>query len=159
MHPVKHFVVHVKRLAHSKDLLLPEYQTEGSSGMDLPAAVTEPLLIWPGGRKLIPTGFAISIPMGFEGQIRPRSGLALKYGVTVLNAPGTVDADYRGEVSVLLANFGDERFTVNRGDRVAQMVITPVVRASLVTTENLLATVRGGGGYGSTGHGNGAKEV
>lgn len=147
--------VNIKRLAHNTDLVLPEYQTEGSSGLDLPAAVKAPLLIRPGERKVVPTGLAISIPIGFEAQIRPRSGLALNYGITVLNAPGTLDSDYRGEVSVLLVNLGEKPFTVNRGDRIAQMVITPVVRASFVVTKTLPATVRGAGGYGSTDHGTG----
>jgi len=151
---VQEFTVEICLLPHFEGLPLPAYQTAGSSGMDLPAAVTEPLVIEPGARALVPTGFSISVPAGHEAQIRSRSGLALKYGVTVLNAPGTVDADYRGEVSVLLINHGAEAFTVGRGDRIAQMVFAPVNRAGLVGVANLRPTLRGAGGYGSTGTGN-----
>jgi len=133
------------------DTPLPVYQSEGAAGLDLPAAVVDPVLIAPGKRALIGTGWSFAIPKGFEGQVRPRSGLALRHGVTVLNAPGTVDADYRGEVKVVLANFGDEDFVVRKGDRIAQLVIAPVARATLRVVVSLEATARGGGGYGSTG--------
>jgi dUTP pyrophosphatase len=129
----------------------PRYQTEGSAGLDLPAAVAEDVVIAPGRRALIPTGWSIALPPGFEAQVRPRSGLALRHGVTVLNTPGTVDSDYRGEIKVVLANLGDEPFVVRRGDRIAQLVIAPVVRATFAVVLSLDATDRGAGGYGSTG--------
>ena len=129
----------------------PVYQSREAAGMDLPAAVADDVIILPGDRALIPTGWALAIPPGFEGQVRPRSGLALRHGVTVLNAPGTIDADYRGEVKVVLANLGREPFTVHRGDRIAQLVIAPVVKATLRIATTLDATDRGEGGYGSTG--------
>jgi dUTP pyrophosphatase len=132
---------------------LPAYQTEGSAGLDLPAAVAEDVVIAPGRRALVPTGWSIALPQGFEGQVRPRSGLALRHGVTVLNTPGTVDSDYRGEIKVVLANFGDEDFVVRKGDRIAQLVIAPVARAVLDVVVSLDATARGAGGYGSTGTG------
>jgi dUTP pyrophosphatase len=130
---------------------LPAYRSAGAAGLDLCAAVPESIVIPPGARRLVPTGLAIAIPEGFEGQVRPRSGLALKHGVTVLNAPGTIDADYRGEVSVLLVNFGDEDFVVRPGDRVAQLVVSAVARAEVELVEALDETERGAGGYGSTG--------
>ncbi|MCU0691006.1 MAG: dUTP diphosphatase [Polyangiaceae bacterium] len=130
---------------------LPRYQTEGAAGMDLAASLQEPATILPGERALIPTGLAMAIPRGFEGQVRPRSGLALRYGVTVLNAPGTIDSDYRGEVKVLLINHGTEPFVVRPGDRVAQLVFAPVTRAELELAETIEGTLRGAGGYGSTG--------
>jgi dUTP pyrophosphatase len=133
------------------DVPPPRYQTEGAAGMDLHAAVEEPLTIAPGDRALVPTGWAVAIPAGFEGQVRPRSGLALRWGVTVLNAPGTIDADYRGEVKVLLVNHGQAPVVVSRGDRIAQLVICPVARANLREVEALDPTPRGAGGYGSTG--------
>jgi dUTP pyrophosphatase len=123
--------------------------------MDLSAALEAPVVLLPGERRLIPTGYAVAIPPGFEGQVRPRSGLALRHGVTVLNAPGTVDSDYRGELQVLLVNHGTEAFVVKRGDRIAQLVICPVAEAELAEVEALEATSRGAGGYGSTGVGNG----
>ena len=129
----------------------PVYQSLEAAGLDLPAAVDEDIVIAPGKRALIPTGWAFAIPPGFEGQVRPRSGLALRHGVTVLNTPGTIDADYRGEVKVVLANFGDVPYTVRRGDRIAQLVIAPVARAALSIVTSLDATERGAGGYGSTG--------
>jgi dUTP pyrophosphatase len=146
-------VVEVRRLTHAEGLALPTYQTEHAAGLDLVAAVAEqtPLTLAPGERALVPTGLAIALPPGFEGQVRPRSGLALKHGVTVLNAPGTIDADYRGEVSVVLINHGSEPFVVRRGERVAQLVIAPVSRAQLSVTAVLSETSRGAGGYGSTG--------
>lgn len=133
------------------DVPPPSYQTEHAAGLDLPAAVRDPLTIAPGARALVPTGWAVAIPPGFEGQVRPRSGLALRHGITVLNAPGTIDADYRGELKVLLINHGDEPFVVRRGDRIAQLVICPVVTAELHVVESLSPTTRGAGGYGSTG--------
>lgn len=143
--------VAVKRLPHGADLALPSYATEHAAGMDLLAAVTASVTMAPGRRALIPTGIAIALPVGFEAQVRPRSGLALKNGVTVLNAPGTIDADYRGEVGVILANLGEDAFTIDRGMRIAQMVIAPVTMASWVEQDSLSETDRGDGGFGSTG--------
>ena len=143
----------VVRLPHSEVMPLPAYETGGAAGMDLRAAVPEdrPLLILPGKRALVPTGLVFEIPAGFEGQVRPRSGLALKHGITCLNSPGTVDSDYRGEVKVLLVNLGDEDFSVTRGMRVAQVVIAPVARLAVEEQSLASATVRGSGGFGSTG--------
>ena len=143
----------IKRLAHNSELPLPAYETADSAGMDLRAAVPqdEPLIIRPGDRHAVPTGLAMAIPRGFEGQVRPRSGLALKSGITCLNTPGTVDSDYRGEVKVILINLGAEDFTVRRGDRIAQMVISPVIQASVAEVTDLDETARGAGGFGSTG--------
>lgn len=132
-------------------LPLPAYQTDGAAGMDLGAAIREPLPIPPGEWRLIPTGFSVAIPQGFEGQVRPRSGLALKHGVTVLNAPGTIDSDYRGEMKVALVNHGKAAFVVQPGDRIAQLVIAAVARAAWVEVGELPSTDRGAGGYGSTG--------
>lgn len=129
----------------------PAYQSEGAVGMDLCAAVEEPVQLAPGQRRLIPTGYAAAIPPGYEGQVRPRSGLALRHGITVLNAPGTVDPDYRGEMKVLLINLGDAPFMVAQGDRIAQLVICPVAIAERIEVAELDATPRGEGGYGSTG--------
>lgn len=144
----------VRRLAHNPDLPLPAYETAHAAGMDLRAAVpeTEPIVLRPGSRIAVPTGLAIALPEGFEGQVRPRSGLALRHGITQLNTPGTIDADYRGEVMVILINLGEEEFTIRRGDRIAQLVIAPVVRASWREVESLDETARGAGGFGSTGH-------
>ena len=139
------------RLPHGDDLPLPAYETAGAAGLDLRAAITAPLTLAPGERALIPTGLAMQLPEGFEGQVRPRSGLALRHGVTVLNAPGTVDSDYLGEVSVVLINHGQEPFSIQRGDRIAQFVIAPVTQAELLEVSTLDATARGAGGYGSTG--------
>lgn len=144
-------VVKVKRLPHGEGIELPSYATEHSAGLDLRAAVEEPVILKPLERALIPTGFVFEIPEGYEGQVRPRSGLALKKGVTVLNSPGTVDSDYRGEVKVLLINLGREEVVINRGDRIAQMVIAPVCRVELVEVEEVSQTSRGEGGFGSTG--------
>jgi dUTP pyrophosphatase len=130
---------------------LPEYESEGAAGMDLRAFLAENITIPPLGRAKIPTGLKIEIPEGFEGQVRPRSGLALKFGVTVLNSPGTIDSDYRGDVDVILVNLSTEAFTVKDGDRIAQLVIAPVLRANLAETGDLSATGRGSGGFGSTG--------
>ena len=145
--------VAVQRLPHSNGLALPRYETEGAAGMDLLAAIddAEPVTLAPGARALVPTGLAIALPMGFEAQVRPRSGLALRHGVTVLNAPGTIDSDYRGEIGVVLINHGPRPFEVARGDRVAQMVIAPVAQAQLRFVDALGGTLRGAGGYGSTG--------
>ena len=139
------------RLPHALDLSLPAYQSADAAGLDLVAAVDEPLTLPPLGRALVPTGFAMALPSGYEAQVRPRSGLAAKHGVTVLNSPGTVDADYRGEVKVILVNLSDRPFTIGRGERIAQMIIAPVSRVNLVETETLDATSRGAGGFGSTG--------
>ncbi len=130
---------------------LPEYKTEGSAGADLKAFLDETIILKPLERRLIPTGLAVELPQGFELQVRPRSGLALKYGVTVLNTPGTVDSDYRGELSVLLVNFGSEDFKIQNGDRIAQAVISSVVQADFIEKNELSKTLRGAGGYGSTG--------
>ena len=143
--------VKIKRLENAADLPLPAARTAGSAGIDLCAAVDRPLVIPPGGRALVPTGFAIALPQGHEGQVRPRSGLAVEHGVTVLNAPGTIDADYRGEVKVALINHGDEPFAVTRGMRIAQLVVAPVTAVSLVEVAELDETTRGSGGFGSTG--------
>ncbi|QWK20481.1 MAG: dUTP diphosphatase [Hydrogenobacter thermophilus] len=143
--------VRVKRLAHAKDLPLPSYATPGSSGLDLLAAVEQPVTLKPMERRLIPTGIAIELPEGFEAQIRPRSGLALNYGITLLNSPGTIDADYRGEIKVLLINLGEKEFVIRRGDKIAQMVICPVQKVNLHETEDLSPTRRGSDGFGSTG--------
>ena len=130
---------------------LPRYESEGAAGMDLRAFLAEDLPVPPMGRAKIPTGLRLEIPEGFEGQVRPRSGLAIRYGVTVLNSPGTVDSDYRGELEVILANFGEETFTVKDGDRIAQLVIAPVFRAEILEAGELTSTIRSGGGFGSTG--------
>ena len=143
--------IHVKKLHHAQDLPLPAYATEGSSGMDLLAAVENTEQLAPGEVKAIPTGLIIEIPRGLEIQVRPRSGLALKHGITCLNTPGTIDADYRGEVRVILANLGSQHFTIERGMRIAQAVLMPVLRAELVPVESLSDTDRGDGGFGSTG--------
>jgi len=145
--------VDVKRLPHGADLPLPEYATHDSAGMDLLAAVDEDRTLAPGKRMLVPTGLAIALPPGYEAQVRPRSGLALKNGITVLNSPGTVDADYRGEVGVILANLGDEPFVITRGMRIAQMVVAPVTRLGWAEVAELPDSGRGAGGFGSTGTG------
>lgn len=140
-----------KRLDHGADLPVPFYQTPDSAGMDLYAAVTAPVTIAAGARALVPTGFAMAMPRGYEAQVRPRSGLALKKGLTVLNAPGTVDADYRGEVGVILINLGQDEVVIERGERIAQMVIAPVVQGIWEEVDDLSDTERGAGGFGSTG--------
>ena len=145
--------VPITRLPHGADLPLPAYETAQAAGMDLRAAIPEgePLTLHPGDRHAVPTGLAMAIPPGFEGQVRPRSGLAFRNGVTCLNSPGTVDADYRGEVKVILINLGPENFIVRRGDRIAQLLIAPVIQAAWRETEALDETARGEGGFGSTG--------
>ncbi|MEE8445850.1 MAG: dUTP diphosphatase [Alphaproteobacteria bacterium] len=143
--------VHLRRLPGGDGLPLPAYKTPDSAGMDLAAAVEADLVIAPGGRALVPTGVSIALPPGFEAQVRPRSGLALEHGVTVLNAPGTIDADYRGEIGVILANFGDGDFTVTRGQRIAQLVVAAVERVAWREVETLPESARGAGGFGSTG--------
>jgi dUTP pyrophosphatase len=145
--------VRVARVAGAGDLPLPRYATAGSAGLDLAAAVDGELVLEPGARALVPTGLRIALPAGYEAQVRPRSGLALRSGLLLPNAPGTIDADYRGEISVLLMNAGHEPFTVRRGDRVAQLVVAPVVQAQLVEVATLDATERGAGGFGHTGIG------
>jgi len=145
--------VAIKRLDHAADLSLPAYATADSAGMDLLAAVAEPVTLAPGERRLIPTGIAIALPPGSEAQVRPRSGLALKHGITVLNAPGTVDADYRGEVGVILVNLGDRPFVIERGSRIAQMVVAPYARVAWTVSAELDDSARGAGGFGSTGTG------
>ncbi len=144
-------LVRVVRLPHAEGIDLPSYATDGSAGLDLRAAVEKPVVLKPFQRVLIPTGFIFEIPEGYEGQVRPRSGLALKKGVTVLNSPGTIDSDYRGEVKVILINLGQEEVVIERGERIAQLVIAPVTRAELVEVEEVSQTSRGAGGFGSTG--------
>jgi dUTP pyrophosphatase len=145
----------VKRLPHGADLPLPSYQSEGAAGLDLMAAVAAdaPLTIEPGRRAMVPTGLTVALPTGTEGQVRPRSGLALRHGVTVLNAPGTVDADYRGEIQVILVNLGQEAFRVARGMRIAQLVISPAMQVTICEIADLDETTRGVAGFGSTGLG------
>ncbi|PHR30105.1 MAG: dUTP diphosphatase [Desulfotalea sp.] len=137
--------------AEERDLQLPCYETAGSAGMDVRAAVTEDTVIEPGAIVLIPTGFAVAIPSGFEIQVRPRSGLAVKYGITLINSPGTIDSDYRGEVMVPLINHGKKPYTVTRGARIAQLIVAPVIRATFIEVSELDATSRGVGGFGHTG--------
>ena len=141
----------MRLLPHPSPLPLPKYQTEHAAGLDLLADVPEPVVLQPFERAAIPTGLAVEIPPGFEGQVRPRSGLALKAGITCLNSPGTIDADYRGEVKVILGNLSREAFTVRRGDRIAQLVISPVARVALAEVDELGDSDRGAGGFGSTG--------
>ncbi len=143
--------VKITRVPGCEDLPLPQYESEGSSGMDLRAAVPEPVILRPGDIKLIPTGLAISLPPGFEAQIRPRSGLALNHGVGMVNSPGTIDSDYRGEIGIILINWGRSPFVVERGQRIAQMVISRVYRANFKEVEVLDETDRGSGGFGHTG--------
>lgn len=144
--------VQIKRLPGNEDISLPKYMTEHSVGLDLPAAVKGDTIILPGESLHVPTGLAVAIPLGYEGQVRPRSGLANKYGITVLNAPGTIDSDYRGEIGVILVNHGQEEFQITRGDRIAQLIISPVVQAELIEVKDLPDTARADGGFGSTGH-------
>jgi dUTP pyrophosphatase len=145
--------VRIQQLENGAGLPLPAYKTADAAGCDLAAAVADdaPLVVPPGGRALVPTGIAIALPAGFEGQVRPRSGLSIEYGVTVINAPGTIDADYRGEIQVPIVNLGAEPFSITRGMRIAQLVIAPVTRARFVSVDELTSTSRGASGFGSTG--------
>jgi len=142
----------IKRLRDVCGVTIPQYMTGAAAGMDLHAAVTESINLAPGERTLVPTGLAIAIPEGFEAQVRPRSGLALRHGVTLVNSPGTIDADYRGEIGIILINHGHDVVTIQAGERIAQLVFAPVVRADLVEVEQLPESVRGDGGFGHTGH-------
>jgi dUTP pyrophosphatase len=148
-----HVPIRVRVLPHGEGLPLPAYATAGAAGMDMLAAVTDPVVLAPGARALIPTGLAVALPPGHELQIRPRSGLALRHGIVLPNSPGTIDEDYRGEVQVIVMNAGDAPFTVERGMRIAQAVLAPVLRARWEPVADLDDTARGGGGFGSTGHG------
>ncbi len=143
--------VRITRLPHGADLPLPAYETAGAAGMDLRAAVDAPVTLAPGERAAVPTGIAIALPEGYEAQVRPRSGLARRHGISMVNTPGTVDSDYRGEIQVTLINLGQEPFTLGRGDRIAQMVVAPVTRVAWDEVEALDETARGAGGFGSTG--------
>jgi len=145
--------IKVKRLGKQRDISLPAYETQGSAGMDLRAAVKGEVTLRPGEIRLIPTGLAVSIPRGWEAQIRPRSGLALKHGIGMVNSPGTIDSDYRGEIGLVVINWGEAPFTIKRGDRIAQMVITSVARADMVEVDDLDRTKRGDGGFGHSGVG------
>jgi len=150
--PDAEIAVAVIRTADNPDLPLPEPATPGSAGLDLRACVPAAVVLAPGRRALIPTGFCIALPPGYEGQVRPRSGLAARQGLTMLNSPGTIDSDYRGEIAVVAINLGQEPVTIGRGDRIAQLVIAPVARARLSLGDTLPPTGRGGGGFGHTGH-------
>lgn len=143
--------IQIKTFPHLEGLSLPNYMTDGASGFDLLAACSENLVLAPGQRILVPTGISVALPQGTEAQIRPRSGLAIKHGITLLNTPGTIDCDYRGEIQVIVINLGQENFVIQRGMRIAQMVIAEVVKARLVTVDNLDVTRRGSGGFGHTG--------
>jgi dUTP pyrophosphatase len=147
----KRVIVKVKRQENNGDLPLPTYESDGSSGMDIRAAVSDPVELKPGEIKLIPTGLAVSVPKGYEMQIRPRSGLALKNGIGMVNSPGTIDSDYRGEIGIILINWGSKPFTIKRGDRIAQMILSKVYGAELTQVEELENTSRGRGGFGHTG--------
>jgi dUTP diphosphatase len=143
--------IRIQRLPHSEGLELPSYASSGAAGADLRAAVDSEMAIAPGERAAVPTGLILEIPSGWEGQVRPRSGLAIRYGLTVVNAPGTIDSDYRGELKVLLVNLGNEPVTICRSDRIAQLVVTPAPQSTFIETDNLGDTDRGAGGFGSTG--------
>ena len=143
--------VQITREPGCDDLPLPAYETEHAAGMDMRAAVTEPLTLQPGERTLVPTGLRIALPEGYEAQIRPRSGLAIKHGISLLNTPGTIDADYRGEIRIIIANLGQQPFVINRGDRIAQMIVAPVTKVAWEVTDTLSETTRGAGGFGHTG--------
>jgi dUTP pyrophosphatase len=144
--------IQITRLSpSSRDVPLPAYATDGAAGMDIRAVLDDPMIVAPGATVLVPAGFAIAVPNGYEAQVRPRSGLAIKHRIGVLNAPGTIDSDYRGEVRVILSNFSSEEFTIRRGDRIAQMVIAPYVKAEWDEKESLDDTTRGAGGFGHTG--------
>ena len=148
---MRKLAIQIRRLPEGEGLPMPTYMSDHAAGADLFAAIKEELTLLPGARAMVPAGFCIALPAGYEAQIRPRSGLALHSGVTLLNAPGTIDADYRGPVNVILANFGTEPFRIRRGDRIAQMIVAPVVRASFDVVESLDETERQEGGFGSTG--------
>lgn len=143
--------IQLKVLPHGEGLTLPSYETDNAAGADLRAAIIEPITVQPGARAAVPTGMCIALPAGTEAQVRPRSGLAIRHGISMINSPGTIDADYRGEITVLLINHGDEAFTINRGDRIAQLVVAPVLRASWDVVDALDETDRGAGGFGHTG--------
>jgi dUTP pyrophosphatase len=144
--------LHIKRISKSfSDISLPQYETEGSSGMDIRAAVEKPIILQPGKGILVPTNISVEIPIGFEIQVRPRSGLAAKYGIGVLNSPGTIDSDYRGEIKIILFNFGEKEFIINKGDRIAQLVVAKVILANLIEAKKLNSSDRGEGGFGHTG--------
>ncbi len=143
--------IQFKKLAHAQDLPLPSYESAFAAGMDIRAALEKPITLQPGERQLIPSGLKMAMPQGYEAQMRPRSGLAYRHGITMLNTPGTIDADYRGELKMLAVNLGEEEFTINHGDRIAQMVIAPVIQAEVNEVETLSETDRGDGGFGSTG--------
>ncbi len=149
--PLTTLSVEITREPHARDLPLPRTESEGAAGLDLRAAISQPLTLVPGERQLIPTGLRIALPVGFEAQVRPRSGLALRHGILIPNAPGTIDADYRGEIQVILMNAGEADFEIVRGDRIAQLVVAPVVRPVWVEVDSLDATERGEGGFGHTG--------
>jgi len=149
--PVDEVSLPIRRLPHASGLPLPEHASPGSAGLDLRAAVAEDVVLDPGERTLVPTGLVLELPRGWEGQVRPRSGLAVRYGISLLNSPGTIDSDYRGEVMVVLANLGGESFTIRRGDRIAQLVVSPVSRVVVQEASELGSTDRGEGGFGSTG--------
>lgn len=144
-------VLNIKRLDHAKDLSLPAYATADAAGLDLCSASKDVIDIQPGQRVLVPTGLIMEIPRGYEGQVRPRSGLALKYGISLVNTPGTIDSDYRGEVKIIMINLGDEPFSIHYGDRIAQLVIAPIIQAQIQEVDELSDSVRGQGGFGSTG--------
>ena len=148
---MEHPVLQVEVLPGNEDLGLPAYATEHAAGLDLRAALKDPLILKPGERGVVPTGLKMAIPVGFEGCVRPRSGLAMKQGLTLTNSPGTIDADYRGEVTVLVINLGQEPVTLQRGDRIAQLLISPVAHARVVSVEKVDGTIRGAGGFGHTG--------
>lgn len=143
--------IQFKKLPHAQDLPLPSYESEYAAGMDIRAALENPIILKPRERKLIPSGLKMALPKGYEAQMRPRSGLAYRHGITMLNTPGTIDADYRGELKMLAVNLGEEEFVINHGDRVAQMIIAPVIQADVHEVKNLSETERGDGGFGSTG--------
>lgn len=148
---MEHVTVGIARVDGNDDLPLPSYETDGAAGMDLRAAVDAPVTLAPGERQLVPTGLAIALPPGTEAQVRPRSGLAVRHGISMVNSPGTIDADYRGEIKVILINHGQEPFTVNRGERIAQLVVAPVLRVDWNEQPSLDDTARGAGGFGHTG--------
>ncbi len=151
MSVMEHLKIYFQKLDHGSDLPLPQYESSEAAGMDLRAALTEPLILRAGHRALVPTGFKMALPSGYEAQIRPRSGLAWKFGITMLNSPGTIDSDYRGEVKVLAINHSEHDFTIHHGDRIAQMVIAPVIRITPVSVDQLPESDRSDGGFGSTG--------